>query len=37
MAFDLLSWAFGYALKKGLDRFLNHKSLSLPLEKGPRP
>jgi hypothetical protein len=35
MAFDPLSWAIGYALKKGLDHFLAHKSLSLPLEKGP--
>jgi len=37
MAFDPLSWAIGYALKKGLDRLLTHKSLSLPIEKGLRP
>jgi hypothetical protein len=28
MAFDPLSWAIGYALKKGLDRLLTHKSLA---------
>jgi hypothetical protein len=28
MAFDPLSWAIGYALKKGLDRLLTHKSLT---------
>jgi len=33
MAFDPLSWAIGYALKKGLDRLLTHESLSLSLEK----
>jgi hypothetical protein len=33
MAFDPLSWAIGYALKKGLDRFLTHKSLSAKLQK----
>ena len=37
MAFDPLSWAIGCTLKKGLDRLLTHKSLPLPLEKGPRP
>ena len=26
MAFDPLSWAIGYTLKKGLDRLLTHKS-----------
>ncbi len=32
MAFDPLSWAIGYALKKGLDQFLTHKSLSAKLQ-----
>jgi tetratricopeptide (TPR) repeat protein len=33
MAFDPLSWAIGYALKKGLDRLLTHKSLASNLQK----
>lgn len=33
MAFDPLSWAIGYTLKKGLDRLLTHKSLASNLQK----
>jgi len=36
MAFDPLSWAIGYALKKGLDRLLTHESLASNLQKAFR-
>jgi tetratricopeptide (TPR) repeat protein len=33
MAFDPLSWAIGYTLTKGLNRFLAHKTLASNLQK----